>query len=123
MISNQEAYRDFCLSLGSDVTEKMPFGKFAARYDSILVLYVEGHMFTYADMADYSRIYLKVDTEKVDELYARYTAVSAPLNMSKRHWVSVAIDGDMDEATLCGLIREAYGLVKEKYKRKCRMKN
>lgn len=39
-----EEFRKYCLSLG-DVSEKMPFGKFAARYDSILAFYVYGHMF------------------------------------------------------------------------------
>lgn len=37
-------YIDYCLSLG-EVTENIPFAKFAKRYDSVLVFYVHGHMF------------------------------------------------------------------------------
>ncbi len=36
---NIEDFRDYCLSLGNpgEVEEKTPFGKFARRYESILV--------------------------------------------------------------------------------------
>ena len=36
---NIEEFREYCLSLG-EVKEKMPFGKFAQRFDSLLVFYV-----------------------------------------------------------------------------------
>lgn len=39
---NIEKFREYCLSLGDDVTEKTPFGKFARKYESILVFYVRG---------------------------------------------------------------------------------
>lgn len=39
-----EEFRDFCLSMDG-VTEKTPFGKFAKRYESILVFYILDHMF------------------------------------------------------------------------------
>ena len=50
---NIEEYRDYCLSLGADVEEKLPFTAF--RYASnVLVFYVYGHMFAFFDCADYS---------------------------------------------------------------------
>jgi len=48
-----EEFRKYCLSLG-DVSEKMPFGKFAARYDSILAFYVYGHMFCFIDIDNFT---------------------------------------------------------------------
>lgn len=117
MMDNPESYREFCLSLG-DVTEKMPFGNFSPRYASVLALYTEGHMFTYADVADFTIIYLKVSPDKVDELYASYDAVGEPMNMSKRHWIGVRLGEDMDDKTLRSLLREAYEIVKKQYAKK-----
>lgn len=113
-IADPDAYREFCLSLG-EVTEKMPFGNFAPRYASILALYVMGHMFTYTDVADYTIIYLKVDTNEVDELYAQYSAVEKPMNMSPRHWVGIRLESDMPPARICELIVKAYEIVKQQY--------
>ena len=43
---NIEDYREFCLSLGEDVEEKLPFTAF--RYASgVLAFYVHGHMFSF----------------------------------------------------------------------------
>ena len=43
---NIEDYREFCLSLGGDVEEKLPFTAF--QYASgVLVFYVHGHMFSF----------------------------------------------------------------------------
>ena len=49
---NIEDFRNYCLSM-EGVTEKTPFGKFARRYDSILVFYILDHMFCFADMDDF----------------------------------------------------------------------
>lgn len=117
MIDNPEAYREFCLALG-DVAEKMPFGKFAARYETILALYVEGHMFTYADVADFHTIYIKVNPGTIDDLYADYECVGPPMNMSKRHWISVRIGEDMPDKEVQELIRKAFDIVKAKYGKK-----
>ena len=50
---NVEELRDFCLSLGNDVEEKMPFSKFHSASE-VLVFYVCGHMFCYYDLAHFS---------------------------------------------------------------------
>ena len=49
---NVEEYRDYCLSLGEDVEEKLPFVKFK-NGDSVLVFYVCGHMFCFFDLNDF----------------------------------------------------------------------
>ena len=40
---NIEDYREFCLSLGEDIEEKLPFQKFK-NGEGVLVFYVMGHM-------------------------------------------------------------------------------
>lgn len=109
-----EEYREYCLSLG-EVSEKMPFGNFAERYASIIAFYVNGHMFSYADIANFEVLYIKVSPDIVDDLYAEYSAVGAPLNMSKRHWIGVNIHDDMSFEKIKALIAEAYEIVRTKY--------
>ena len=41
---NIEDYREYCLSLGEDIEEKLPFQKFKSG-EGVLVFYVMGHMF------------------------------------------------------------------------------
>ena len=55
---NIEDYREYCLSLGADVEEKLPFQKFK-NGEGVLVFYVMGHMFSFFDCNDFSVISLK----------------------------------------------------------------
>ena len=55
---NIEDYREYCLSLGTDVEEKLPFQKFK-NGEGVLVFYVHGHMFSFFDCNDFSVISLK----------------------------------------------------------------
>jgi len=52
---NIEDYREYCLSLGDDIEEKLPFTKFKSG-EGVLVFYVMGHMFSFFDCNDYSVI-------------------------------------------------------------------
>ena len=45
---NIEDYREYCLSLGTDIEEKLPFQKFKSG-EGVLVFYVSGHMFSFFD--------------------------------------------------------------------------
>ncbi len=56
---NIEDYREFCLSLGEDIEEKLPFQKFK-NGEGVLVFYVMGHMFSFFDCNDFSVIALKI---------------------------------------------------------------
>ena len=77
---NIEDYRDYCLSLGSDVEEKLPFTAF--RYASnVLVFYVCGHMFAFLDIDHYGIVTLKCQPERIDELKARYDCIGKPFNL------------------------------------------
>ncbi len=107
-------FREYCLSLG-DVAEKTPFGKFNARYDSILVFYVCGHMFCFIDIDNFSYVDLKADPDVISELKLTRTAVTDPINGSLRHWIKIDLNGDLSDRQILDLVKDAYLLVKEKY--------
>ncbi|MDE6358427.1 MAG: MmcQ/YjbR family DNA-binding protein [Duncaniella sp.] len=113
-----EEFRDYCLSLG-DVTEKIPFGKFARRYDSILVFYVLDHMFCFVDIDDFRFVNVKSTPDEVEEIKQNYLSVSSPINRSmKKHWIQLDFDGDIPDSTIYDLVKRAYEIVKDKYTKK-----
>lgn len=109
-----EEFREYCLALG-DVSEKMPFGKFAAKYDSILVFYVLGHMFCFIDINDFTFANIKSTPEEIARIRDTYTSVSNPINQSHKHWLQVNFNGDIPDTEIYTLIRCAYEIVKDKY--------
>ena len=54
---NIEDYRNYCLSLGDDVEERMPFKAFHYAIE-VLVFYVHGHMFSFFDCNNFSVVTL-----------------------------------------------------------------
>ena len=112
---NIEDYRDFCLSLGDDVEEKLPFTAF--HYASgVLVFYVHGHMFSFFDCDDFSVITLKCQPERIDELRATHDSIGKPFNMSPKHWIGINPNAAPNEL-LQELTRNSYQIVKSKYKK------
>jgi len=113
---NIESYRDFCLSLGADVEEKLPFTAF--KYASgVLVFYVNGHMFSFFDCDSYSIITLKCQPERIDELKAQYSCIGKPFNLSPKHWIGVDTNTCPD-VLLKELTINSYEIVKCKYERR-----
>ena len=110
---NIEEFRDYCLSLPG-VTEDIPFEKFSRGRFTILVFYVSGHMFCYFNIDDFSSITVKCDPAMMAELKERYQAIGEPYNGNKRHWISVQLNSDVDDATLKQLVKTSYDLVKSK---------
>ena len=110
---NIEDYRDYCLSLGSDVEEKLPFTAF--RYASnVLVFYVCGHMFAFLDIDHYSIVTLKCQPERIDELKAQYDCIGKPYNESPKYWIGVD-PATADDDLLRELTKNSYEIVKTKY--------
>jgi Uncharacterized protein conserved in bacteria len=84
---NIEDYREYCLSLGNDIEEKLPFQKFK-NGEGVLVFYVMGHMFSFFDCNDFSVISLKCQPERIEDLKAQYECIGNPYNESPpRHWI------------------------------------
>lgn len=111
---NVENFREYCLSFDG-VTEKMPFGKFAKRYESILAFYVEGHMFCLVDIDDFTFVDVKSTPDEIDSVRAVYSSLSNPINLSNRHWIQIDFNGDVPEKVIFDFVSRAYFIVKEKY--------
>ncbi len=111
---NIEDFREYCLSM-EGVTEKTPFGKFARRFDSILVFYILGHMFCLTDMDDFTSVTVKAFPEEIEELKMTRSSVGSHRNMSERHWIQLNLDGDIPDREIYDLVRQSYEIVKNKY--------
>ena len=113
---NIEEYRSYCLSLGADVEERMPFGAFKAAR-GVLVFYVAGHMFSYFDMDKFTVVNLKCQPERIAELRERCAAVGKPYNGSERHWIGV--NPSLADVRLLRLLTlNSFLIVRAKYKRR-----
>ena len=110
---NIEDYREYCLSLGEDVEEKLPFTAF--KYASgVLAFYVCGHMFSFFDCDRFSVITLKCQPDRIDELKAQNSCVGKPSNLSPKFWIGIDVDTAPDNL-LQELTRNSYEIVKSKY--------
>ncbi len=109
-----EQLREYCLSF-NDVTEKTPFGKFAARFDSILVFYINGHMFCMLDMDNFTGVTVKGAPERVAELHATRTSCSSHRNMSRKYWIELTFGGDISDSEILEMIKDSYEIVKAKH--------
>lgn len=116
---NIEELRDFCLSM-EGVAEKTPFGKFARRYDFILVFYVCDRMFCLTDTDDFTSVTVKLTPDEIEELRITRSSVDNPVNLSPRHWLQLNLNGDLSDSEILGLVSRAYEIVKAKYSRKGR---
>lgn len=114
---NIEEFRDYCLAM-EGVTEKTPFGKFARRYDSILVFYVLNHMFCFVDMDDFTYATVKLTPDEVEEIRMNHSSVSNPINQSLRHWIQLNLNGDISDSEIYSLVKCSYDIVIAKYMKK-----
>lgn len=108
---NIEDLRNYCLSLPG-VTEATPFEKFSKGRFTILVFYVNGHMFCYFNIDDFSEITVKCEPSLIDELKASHEAVVDPYNGNKKHWIGIKLGMDLNDGQILQLIRDSYHLVK-----------
>lgn len=97
------------------MTEKTPFGKFARRYDSLLVFYVLDHMFCMADMDDFTSVSFRCTDEEIAKITERYSAVTTPVNKAMKFWLRVNLNEDMPDSVVYACIRRAYEIIKNKY--------
>ncbi len=114
---NIEEFREYCMSM-EGVTEKTPFGKFARRFDSVLVFYSLDHMFCLTDMDDFTSVTVKADPEVIEELKMTCSSVGSHRNMSERHWIQLNLNGDLSDREIYTLVKRSYEIVKSKYTKK-----
>lgn len=115
-----EHLREYCLSLG-DVTEKTPFSKFAAHYDSILVFYVLNHMFCIVDMDDFNSVNVISTPEEIEEILSRHMSAGPPRHGGLKNWICLYLNGDLHESDIYSYVKRGYDIVLKKYSGKtCR---
>lgn len=102
---NIEEFRNYCLSK-KYVTESFPFD------ESTLVFKVAEKMFALTGLEHQPpRVNLKCDPERALELREAYSDITAGYHMSKKHWNTIIIDGNVPNKLLTELIDYSYKLV------------
>ncbi len=105
---NIQQFFEFCLSK-KGVTEHFPFD------EDTLVFKVGGKMFALSSLSNWEKgmpaVNLKCDPERAEELRANYNDIKPGFHMSKIHWNTIAINGDVSDKFLRELIEHSYDLV------------
>ena len=101
-------FYDYCLAK-KGVTEHFPFD------EDTLVFKVGGKMFALSSLTQWEKgeasINLKCDPERAPELRAQYESIKPGWHMSKQHWNTVDVNGDVDIVLLKELIDHSYNLI------------
>ncbi|MFC5754234.1 MmcQ/YjbR family DNA-binding protein [Actinomadura rugatobispora] len=103
---NTEDVTKRCLSLAG-AGEEYPFGPQPAVYK------VGGKIFALlGEDAEPPRVSLKLPPDEVQALQAQYEGTVLPgYHLNKRHWVTVLLNGVLDDGELKALIEESYDVV------------
>lgn len=105
---NIQQYFEFCLSK-KGVTEHFPFD------EDTLVFKVGGKMFALSSMNNWEKgtpaINLKCDPERAEELRSEFDDIKPGFHMSKVHWNTVSLNGDVSDKFARELIDHSYDLV------------
>jgi len=102
---NIEQFRNYCLSK-KYVTESFPFDEVT------LVFKVANKMLALSGLEHHpSTVNLKCDPEKAIELRAQYSDVIEGFHMSKKHWNTIIIEGNLSNKLIEELIDHSYNLV------------
>lgn len=108
---NIEVLREYCISKPG-VTEGFPFDQ------DTLVFKAGGKMFLLIGLNDASKFNVKCDPELAIELRERYSEVQPGYHMSKVHWNTVHMDGNLTEKQLREMIDHSYWLIFESLPKK-----
>ncbi len=103
---NIEEFRAYCLAKKA-VEECFPFDEFT------LVFKVAGKMFALTGLdSEEFKVNLKCEPERATQLREEFPNDILPgFHMSKKHWNTVAFEGDLEEKLLRELIDHSYDLV------------
>ncbi|WP_306349855.1 MmcQ/YjbR family DNA-binding protein [Flavobacterium sp. '19STA2R22 D10 B1'] len=105
---NIESYFEYCLSK-KGVSEHFPFD------ENTLVFKVGGKMFALSSLMNWENgtpsVNLKCDPERAEELRGEYNDINPGYHMSKVHWNTVHLNGDVPDRFVRELIDHSYELV------------
>jgi predicted DNA-binding protein (MmcQ/YjbR family) len=99
-----ESFREFCLSLAG-TTEEFPFD------EQTLVFKVGGKIFALTNVDYFDSVNIKCDPETAVELREKYNDVKPGYHMNKKHWNTIAVNGDVPDAELLRWVKYSYTLV------------
>lgn len=114
---NIEQFRNYCLSLGPDVTEKTPFGKFSKKFESTLVFYVDNHMFASCDMDDFTYINFRVSPDEMEYLSNYEYDLAPTINPILKDWIKVRVNDKIPDSKLYEMVLNAYTIVKNLHRK------
>ncbi len=105
---NLETFYEYCLSK-KGVTEHFPFDK------DTLVFKVGGKMFALSSLLQWEKgepsVNLKCNPDYAQELRAQYNDVKPAFHMSKIHWNTIVINGEISDSFVKQWIDDSYELV------------
>jgi predicted DNA-binding protein (MmcQ/YjbR family) len=101
---NFEELREYCIAK-KGVTEGFPFDEHA------LVFKVGGKMFALTVLNKEPIVNLKCDPERAEELREEYSSIKPGFHMSKKHWNTIDLEGDVSNKMIGELIDDSYDLV------------
>ena len=108
---DRNALRDYCLSL-TGAYEDFPFGV------EVAVMKVREKMFALLPVDAPLSISLKADPDEAILQRQQYKAITAGYHLNKRHWNTVMIDGEIDDARILELVEDSYLLVRQSLTKK-----
>jgi len=111
---NIEDFRNYCIAK-SGVTEEFPFDT------KTLVFKVMGKMFALTGIDAFNSVNLKCNPDLAVELREAFHSIKPGYHMSKKHWNTVEINGDVIDKKIFELIDLSYNLVVKGLTKKMRM--
>jgi len=101
---NIEEFREYCL-MKKEATEAFPFD------ETTLVFKVMNKMFALTDLEGRFSINLKCEPEMVIAIREQYPSVKPGYHMNKRHWITVTVDGSIEDKIIYKWVDNSYRLV------------
>ena len=105
---NLETFYEYCLSK-KGVSEHFPFD------EDTLVFKVGGKMIALSSLSQWEKneasVNLKCDPDRAEELRGEYDEIKPGFHMSKVHWNTVALNGNLPDKFVKELIDHSYELV------------
>lgn len=107
-------FRQYCLAKRG-ASEELPFD------DITPVFKVMGKIFAIAGGRDDSMVNLKGDPDELLERRAQYEDVREGYHMSKKHWITVPLDGSVPRSILCSWVDASYDIIVAALPKKARV--
>ena len=98
--------RDRCLALPAAV-EEFPFGPLTS------VFKVRGKIFAISRLEESPlQVSVKCEPELAERLRASYESIVPGYHLNKRHWITITLGADADDAMVRDLVQDSHDLVR-----------